>query len=90
MQSVLTVYSVWSGYRDAQLGWIEVKEDTVDPTKTADHYRYVCVFVVHLNLMCIAPYDYSKIPTLDMFLYEGLEQLTQTASIIRAALRANV
>lgn len=35
------------GYRDAQLGWVEVKEDTVDPTKSVDHYRVAQFLIIY-------------------------------------------
>ncbi|XP_012937688.1 rab3 GTPase-activating protein non-catalytic subunit [Aplysia californica] len=38
---------MWKGYRDAQLGWIEVKEESVEPGKNNDHYRLAQFLIIY-------------------------------------------
>ncbi|KAH9519441.1 Rab3 GTPase-activating protein non-catalytic subunit [Bulinus truncatus] len=38
---------MWKGYRDAQLGWVEVKEENVEPGKNNDHYRLAQFLIIY-------------------------------------------
>ncbi|GFO27488.1 Rab3 GTPase-activating protein non-catalytic subunit [Plakobranchus ocellatus] len=38
---------MWKGYRDAQVGWIEVKEENAEPEKNPDHYRLAQFLIIY-------------------------------------------
>ncbi|XP_055879124.1 rab3 GTPase-activating protein non-catalytic subunit-like isoform X1 [Biomphalaria glabrata] len=38
---------MWKGYRDAQLGWVEVKEENVEPCKNHDLYRLAQFLIIY-------------------------------------------
>ncbi|CAG5127370.1 unnamed protein product, partial [Candidula unifasciata] len=38
---------MWKGYRDAQLGWLEVKEENVEPGRNSDHYRIAQFLIIY-------------------------------------------
>ncbi|RUS87661.1 hypothetical protein EGW08_004584 [Elysia chlorotica] len=38
---------MWKGYRDAQIGWIEVKEENAEPEKNPDHYRLAQFLIIY-------------------------------------------
>lgn len=36
-----------SGYRDAHLGWVEIKEENVEAGKNNDHYRLAQFLIIY-------------------------------------------
>ncbi|CAL1542170.1 unnamed protein product [Lymnaea stagnalis] len=38
---------MWKGYREAQLGWVEVKEENVEQSKNNDHYRLAQFLIIY-------------------------------------------
>ncbi|GFS02472.1 rab3 GTPase-activating protein non-catalytic subunit-like [Elysia marginata] len=38
---------MWKGYRDAQVGWIEVKEENAEREKNPDHYRLAQFLIIY-------------------------------------------
>ncbi|XP_059162199.1 rab3 GTPase-activating protein non-catalytic subunit-like [Physella acuta] len=38
---------MWKGYRDAHLGWVEIKEENVEAGKNNDHYRLAQFLIIY-------------------------------------------
>ena len=48
-----------SGYRDAQVGWIEVKEENAEPEKNPDHYRLAQFLIIYAPRRGILEVNFS-------------------------------